>query len=77
MQCPKDQASTPVGPQRPKPVGSPSTRMIPRRTARSPIAKLRRNLDSFMTQKAEVSAVMAKLKARTDEYNTEVVTQVQ
>ena len=51
--------------------------MIPRRTARSPITKLRRNLDNFMTQKAEVSLVMAKLKARTDEHNTEVVTQAQ
>ena len=34
-------------------------------------------LGQFMTQKAEVSAVMAKLNARTDEYNTEVVTQAQ
>ena len=30
-----------------------------------------------MTQKAEVSAVMSKLKVRTDKCNTEVVTQAQ
>ena len=64
-------------PQRPKPVRSPNTRMIPMRKARSPRTKLRRNLDSTVTKKAEVSAVMAKLKVRTDKCNTEVVTQAQ
>ena len=62
MQSSKDQASTLVGPQRPRPDGSPSTRLIPMRKARSPRTKLRKNLDITMTQQAEVSVVMAKIE---------------
>ena len=51
--------------------------MIPRRNARSPRTRLRRNLERFLTQRADVPAVMAKLKARTDKYNAEVVKQSQ
>ena len=77
MLFPRDQASRSAGPQRPKPGGSPSTMVIPRKNARSPRTRLRRNLERSMTQSADVPAVMTKLKARTDKYNAEVVKQSQ
>ena len=49
--------------------------MIATRKTHSRRTKLRRNLESTTTQKAEVSVFMAKLKAHTDKYNIEVVTQ--
>ena len=63
--------------EQPKPGGSPSTRMIPRRKARSPMTRPRRNLEGSVTQRDDTSAVMAKFKARTDKYNAEVVSQAQ
>ena len=77
VQFSRDQASRSAGPQRPKPGGSPSTMVIPRRTARSPRKRLRRNLQRSSTLEADEPAVMTKLKARTDKYNAEVVKQPQ
>ena len=68
MQSPQTKTSTSFGPQRPKQVGSPSTGMILSRKAHSPMRRHRRscgklsgsNLESSMTQRAEVSAVMGR-----------------
>ena len=81
MQSAQTKTSTSFGPQRPKQVGSPSTRMIRRRGAHSPMRRPRRscgtlsssNLESSMTQRAEVSAVISQAEGRTDKCNAELV----
>ena len=77
MQSPQRPTLNASWPAEAETVGSPSTMVIPRRNARSPRTRLRRNLERSMTRKAEVSAVMTKLKVRTDKCNAEVATQAQ
>ena len=70
---PRDKAPMPVGPQRPEPDGSPSTKMIPKRKARSPMTRPR--FAKLHDAEAEGSAVMAELKTHTDKYSAEDVKQ--